>query len=37
MDARAIWMAVQQPGKEIAVKQKNSSRYWFCTVPACNW
>lgn len=30
MDARAIWMAVQQPGKEIAVKQKNSSRYWFC-------
>ncbi len=37
MDARAIWMAVQQPVKKSPSKQKNSSQFLFCTGPAGNW
>ncbi len=37
MDARAIWMAVQQPGKEIAVKTEEQQSVLSCTGPAGNW
>ena len=34
-DARAIWTAVQQPGiKTVAVRAKNSRRFWRCTACA---
>lgn len=36
MDARAIWMAVKQPGKAITVKLKSNSQYWLCIVCAAN-
>ncbi|EKJ80210.1 hypothetical protein ECAD30_46050 [Escherichia coli AD30] len=37
MDARAIWMAVQQPVKISLLKRKRSSQFWSCTVRADNW
>ncbi|GCW79834.1 transposase [Escherichia coli] len=37
MDARAIWMAVQQPGKEIAVKTEEQQSILVLHRPAGNW